>query len=521
MRRAFQRSLLLPLLLLGPLAGALLADVVVTRDGRRLEGTIVSESAREVVIRTRLGEITVARGDVVSIERGKTRRQEYDERWAAARSADDFHALGRWADENKMRQEARRAMNRALALDPGHAGANTWLGRVQYRGEWMTPEERDRRMAADREAEMEARGLVRYGDTWVTPEERVKLEQGLVQHEGRWIPFADAQRAKGLEEWLGQWVPRREALARESAARVAQAAGVPFQVTLGGEELLVAGPLPLESLERVAERCRAGRVWFGERYGLAPDLDLFGGRLAELYLFKQDGPYLATIPHLAERSQTLPPGWADAVRTTHGFLFWDPFPLSSARRWKREDLDLEGHCYHHYGHLLVNRLGYDGRLLPAWYDEAMAALVEYALHGRNAVFCRSSTHEGRGTAAAGRSFSFDPRELREGSWKGLLSRALEENAVLSFDHLARKQFGELELLDVAVGMGILEWLHEQDPAALAKLHAELRRVALPAPARVNENQRERQAQYDAAFQAACGKTWREVDQAWRAWARNR
>ncbi len=515
------RPILLPLAVLVCLAALALADVVVTRDGRRIEGTVVAETPTEVRIRTRLGEITVPRSEVVSIERGKSRRQEFDERWQAATDADGFHALGLWCEGQKMRAEARRAMNRALELDANHAGANTWLGRVEYKGEWMTPEERDRRMAADREAEMQARGLVRYGDTWVTPEERAKLEQGLVLHAGRWIPFAEAQRAKGLEEWMGAWVPRRVALGRDSAARVSEAAGVPFEVVLAGDRVLAAGPLPRASLERVAERCLAGWSWFFERYALPAETDLFDGRLAELYLFDRDPAYHATIEHLAQRTSTLPPGWAEAVKNTHGFLYWDPFPLSSARRWKREELDLEGHCYHHFGHLLVNRLGYDGRLLPPWYDEALAALVEYHLHGRNAVFCRSSVHEGRGTAAAGTTFSFDPRELREGSWKGILSRALAENAVMSFDHLARKQFGELELVDVAVGMGVLSWLAEQEPGALARFHAELRKVAPPAPARVIELGRERQEHYDAAFAAACGKTWREVDQLWRAWARNR
>ena len=515
------RTSLLSAIALVLFAAAAFADVIVTRDGQRIEGVIVRETATEVVVRTRLGEITVARDRIVDIERGKTRRQEFDERWSAAKTADAFHELGLWADDAKMAREARRAMKRALELDTKHAGANTWFGNVQYKGEWMTPEERDQRMAADRDAEMAARGLVKHGDDWVTPQERENLEKGLVLHEGKWMPFAEVQRAKGLEDWNGAWISSREAVARRSAAAVAEAAGVKFQVALGGELVLVAGPLPEESLARVAERCVAGRAWFDERYALEPTLDLFAGRMAELYLFGQDAPYMASIPHLATLSHTLPPGWGDAVKTTHGFLFWDPFPLSSARRWKREELDLEGHCYHHFGHLLVNRLGYDGRLLPPWYDEALSALVEYALHGRNAVFCRSSTSEGRGTAAAGAMFSFDPRDLREGSWKGVLSRALEENAVLSFDHMARKQFSELELLDVAIGMGVLEWLSLQGPEALAKFHVEVRRVAPQAPTRVIDKTSDRQAHYDAAFLAACGMTWRDADQAWRAWARNR
>jgi len=59
-------------------------------------------------------------------------------------------------------------MQRAIEIDPAHAAANTWLGHVPYKGEWMKPEERERRMRADEEAEMLARvgeGLTR-GRGW-------------------------------------------------------------------------------------------------------------------------------------------------------------------------------------------------------------------------------------------------------------------------------------------------------------------------------------------------------------------
>lgn len=501
-------------------APAARADLVVLKDGRRIEGKVLEDSATKVRVRTSLGELEFPRSEVVSIEKGKTKREEYEERRAAARTADEFCELGLWCEKKHMRSEAKGCMERAIELDPDHAGAHGWLGHVSYRGEWMTPEERERRMQADREREMLERGLVKYGDQWVTPEERVKLEQGLVEVDGKWLPFAEAQRAKGLEEFEGDWLPRAEALARTDAAQAQASAKRSFQVYLNDEALL-AGPMSVDLLGEVGDGLVVGRAWFDETYGASPGLALLGGRLAEFYLYGVDeAPYLDTIATFASWTKTLPDGWADAAKRVHGFVYWDPFPLSSARQWHRNEVDLVGHCYHHWGHLLLNRLGYDGRLLPPWYDESFAALMENRIHGLNAVFCRASTVTGRGTSARGAAFSFDPALLREGRWREILRDALEAKRVEDFDRLARKEFGELELLDVATGMGVVDWLASlpataSGATAPAAFQAVLRESAPAIPQRVIQANADRQAVYDRAFRAAANLSWREADAAWR------
>lgn len=515
-------SLLALALSLALVAPGARADVLVLKDGRRIEGRIVAESALKVKIETSLGALEFPRADVVSIEKGKTRQEEYEERRAAAKSADELHELGLWAEKKNMRREARACMQRAIELDPAHDGAHGWLGHVEYRGEWMMPEERERRMKVDREREMLEQGFVQYGDRWVTPEERAKLEQGLVLVGERWLSFPEAQRARGLEEFEGRWLPRAEALARLDAAAAAAAAERPFALVLN-EEALLAGPVPAAVLEEAAAGIVRGRAWFDRLYGSAPGLGLFNGRLAELYLFgTDDAPYLDTIATFASWTATLPEGWAEAVRRVHGFLYWDPFPLSSARQWHRNEGDLVGHCYHHWGHLLLNRLGYDGKLLPPWYDESFAALMENEIHARNAVFCRASTEAGEGTSARSVAFSFDPALLREGRWREVLRGALEAKRVPAFDRLAQKEFSELDLLDVATGMGVYSWLASlpptaAGPTALAAFHGELRAAAPELPQRVLDNAGERQAAYDRAFRAAAGIGWREADRVWRSW----
>ncbi len=530
----------IPRVLLVALSAALLAlplaaDVLVTKDGRRLEGKVVSETATTVRFRTGAGEVEIARADIATLERGKTKDEELAEREKAARTADDFCELGKWADENRMKSTARRLMKRALELDPRHAGANTYFGNVLYKGEWMTPEERDKRAAADQDAEMLARGLVRWQDRWVTPDEKAHLEAGDVLIEGQWFPFAVAQRKKGLEEFEGRWLPRPEALARTDVAAVEKLLGLRFHVHLGDDAIL-AGPMTPEILEGVSAGLGRGRAWFDRMFESKPGLELFGGRLAEFYMFEENDKYTGSVEHFAGLTKTVSDGWSDAVRKTHGFLWWDPYPLSSARRWHRDEQDVVGHCYHHWGHLLVNRLGYDGRLLPPWFDEGLAALMEFRVHGRNDVFCRGSRKDPRpagpstgghvpppkpgtkvraGSAPARVVAPFDPKAMKEGAWRDALRAGLADAP--PFDNLASLQFDELETADIAASMGIVEWLESRGPGALRRFLDVLRQHAPPQPQRVHGTVWERERCYDAAFQAAAKMGWKEADKAWRAW----
>jgi hypothetical protein len=504
-----------------PLASLALADVFVLNDGRRIEGSLARETATTYVVKTGVGEVEIAKSDVKEIVKGKTAREEFDERYASAKSAEDFFQVGEWASAQKLRALARKAYDRALALDSQHEGANRAVGNVLYKGTWMTPEERDRRARADEEAEMLARGFVRFEDRWVTSDEKAKLEQGLVLHEGEWMSVPEANRAKGLEEFEGAWLPRPEALARGDVRAVEKLAACELELVVTSQAA-IAGAYPAGVLTETGARLDQARAWFDRAYGVEPGLSLLGGRLAEFYLWSRDSsPFVGTVDHFASLTPTVGAGWAEAVKKTHGFFWIDPYALSSARVWNRPDADLVGHCVHHWGHMLLGRLGYDGRLLPPWYEEGVASATEFKVFGRNAVFCRASTTPGSDGTAAKKGaavFAFDTGLFRSGQWREALRKALEAGAVPSFDVLAKKEFAELELIDIAAAMAIVAWLEEKGDGALAKFHRELRRTQPPSPERVVRESRDRQAAYDAAFKAACGlASWREADQAWRTW----
>jgi hypothetical protein len=511
------RTLLVAILLAAPLS----ADVFVLADGRRIEGKLARETSGSYFVETGIGELELRKSEVVERIVKKTARELYDERIAAAKTADDFHAAGALAAEAKLKSLATKAWRRALELEPQHARANEALGNVLYKGVWMTPDERDRRLAADEEAEMLRRGLVRWKERWVTPEERAQLERGLVLRDGRWMTEAESKRLDGLEEFGGAWYPRAEALARADVAAVEKLAGRPLQLVISPQAAL-AGDWGESVLAATAAHVQTAREWFDRAYQVEPGLALLGNRLAEFYLWnRDDAPYVGTVDHFASLTRTVPEGWAAVVKQRHGFFWIDPYALSSARVWHRPDDDLVGHCIHHWGHMLLGRLGYDGRLLPPWYDEGLASLTEFKIFGRNAVFCRSasSTVATKGSSAkkGALTFQFDAGLFREGAWTDTLRKALAAGAVPSFDRLASLDIGQLELLDIACGMAITWWLEELAPDALPRFHAEIRKLQPRAPERLLSEARERQAQYDAAFAAAAGIGWREADQAWRAW----
>lgn len=516
----------LALLLLAVLVGTLpLADVVVLDDGRRIEGEVVRKSAKEVVVRTATGEVSFPRAKVVEIIERKGREEEYRERLEACETGEDFYQLGRWCREKKQRRRAGKMFERAIEVDPDHAAARAELGFVRHDGKWMSVEERDRALAAAYEAEMREKGFVRYEGRWVSPEQKEHFERGEVLHEGRWLPEAEAKRLQGLESFDGAWLPIPEARGRHAAEGAATAAGRKLLYVLS-EEALVCGTVPEPELREIALALPRGREWFDATWGIETARDgkgvaLFGDQLAEFYVFDDHESYQATIPYLAARSRHIPRGWAEAVKNTHGFTWTDPLALSSVSQRGRRREDLVGHCYHHLGHLLLNRHQYDGKLLPPWYDEGVASLVELRIHGKNAVFCRTGVAEGAGSASGGSRVRFDRKLFRDGSWRTRFAEAVRAEQIGPFDRLAQREFSQLDLVDVAASMAIVEWLESRGDGALERFHRALRRGAPPAPLRVIVAGVKRHAYFDAAFRAAVGMDHEQADHAWRKWFVNR
>ena len=138
------------------------------------------------------------------------------------------------------------------------------------------------------------------------------------------------------------------------------------------------------------------------------------------------------------------------------------------------------------------------------------------------MFCLGrfvASSESGGTSASKREYTFDSKVFRRGGWEQSLRRALEsgDRRIKTFDVVARKQFGELQLVDIACGMAILSWLESRGEGALERFLAAVKKSAPKAPLRVVLKGVDRQSRYDQAFTSAVGMTWSEADAAWRAW----
>jgi predicted esterase len=115
------------------------ADILTLLNGRTVEGTIVEEDAKSVTIQPRYGtKRTYQRMEIKNHEkREKLSWDEYEERTAAAASADDHFALAEWCEGfDALKNEARIEYDKVLELNPFHRTAHERLGHVEYDGYW-------------------------------------------------------------------------------------------------------------------------------------------------------------------------------------------------------------------------------------------------------------------------------------------------------------------------------------------------------------------------------------------------
>ena len=108
----------------------LIADVIVTVDGRRIEGEVVKETEDAVVIRLPNGELSIPRERIDKIIRTESLLDEYTERAEKVKTADEHYELGLWCLKNGLREQAKEEFRRTLALEPSHKKAQEELRRL-------------------------------------------------------------------------------------------------------------------------------------------------------------------------------------------------------------------------------------------------------------------------------------------------------------------------------------------------------------------------------------------------------
>lgn len=139
---------------------------VVLRRGGRYEGEIVEKSGDSISIKHKFGTAKLSRQDLLEWERFKTLAEQYEERAADCKTANDWCDLGDWAVEQGEIELSRQAYREATKLQSNNARARKALGEVEHDGKWMPLEEA-----------MAAQGKQLYGGEWLTPDEIAEREE--------------------------------------------------------------------------------------------------------------------------------------------------------------------------------------------------------------------------------------------------------------------------------------------------------------------------------------------------------
>lgn len=223
------------------------ADVVVLKDGERVEG-IVEERGGEVVVRLDFGSITFERSEIARVEKGQTALGDFERRRAALapRDAEGRYRLGLEAEKQGLDALARALHREVLELSVDHKGARAALGYRRHEGAWLTEDEY-----------MLGQGYVRQGGAWITREAAAALAQA---EEARRAREAE-QQARLASEARIQRLEAEVAAARQEAATAAARAAE-------REVPLVPAWTPYWTGERWAHKPSAGvRVTLGGASG--------------------------------------------------------------------------------------------------------------------------------------------------------------------------------------------------------------------------------------------------------------
>jgi HEAT repeat protein len=201
-------TLFLFVVLSSSLANVARGDVFELANGGRVEGRLVQSgdgAEKTVVVELAAGgQLTIARSQIARVNTISPDEAEYEKRARTSPDTVDAHlALAEWCNEHKLRNEARRHLERIVELDPNHEEARGLLGFRKKDGQWMT-----------RDDVMDGRGMVMYEGRWVTRQhvELLEREKEAKVSQGDW-----ANTLERMRRWL---VGRRQDRADEALVTI-------------------------------------------------------------------------------------------------------------------------------------------------------------------------------------------------------------------------------------------------------------------------------------------------------------
>lgn len=206
------RLLLLCLLCLLAVPVVSRGDTIFLKDGRKLEGKVVSEKGDHVEIDTKFGRAKIEKSRIAKIVRGETAEDEYRKRLKALDKEDPnaVFALAEWARAKGMKKEYRKLLEMTVKANPQHEGANKALGKVKYDGRWFTPSELN---------------------VYKKDEDKRMKAQGYIKLDGKWISQAEFNKHRGYQLYEDEWISRMDFYHKTGERDIEKFFGHPLTIT--------------------------------------------------------------------------------------------------------------------------------------------------------------------------------------------------------------------------------------------------------------------------------------------------
>src|SRR5262249_19690309 len=114
-----------------------LADKVILKSGRVVEGQIIEETATTVKVKRKYGDETLDRSEIAEIVKEESADDRYGKAIAGAKTAQELVDLAKKAKDEKLPKIAEKALAAALKLDPENQAAHDAQGDKKVDGKWL------------------------------------------------------------------------------------------------------------------------------------------------------------------------------------------------------------------------------------------------------------------------------------------------------------------------------------------------------------------------------------------------
>jgi hypothetical protein len=154
-----KRKILLIMILLLSFTMMVRADLILLKNGGKIEGKVTTIKDDLIMITLPNGSMTLPRGEVKQIIRGVTNVELYQQLKVAIdpNDAEGYYQLGLWCWEHKLPQYHKESLTAAITINPDHEKARKALGYERHEGRWITNDEL-----------MALKGYILHQGKWVT-----------------------------------------------------------------------------------------------------------------------------------------------------------------------------------------------------------------------------------------------------------------------------------------------------------------------------------------------------------------